>query len=86
MMSSLCNVCVSLVTCDLVQVGGEGGGGEGIEKATGTVRVEVDPKYYRPTEVVSIQVNLKSWKFKIKGACIIGMVYIKRKGGKIGMG
>jgi len=27
---------------------------KGIEKATGKVRVEVDPKYYRPTEVVSI--------------------------------
>lgn len=27
---------------------------KGIEKATGQVRVEVDPKYYRPTEVVSV--------------------------------
>ena len=27
---------------------------KGIEKATGKVRVEVDPKYYRPTEVVSV--------------------------------
>ena len=26
---------------------------KGIEKGTGKVRVEVDPKYYRPTEVVS---------------------------------
>ena len=25
----------------------------GIDKATGTVRIQVDPKYYRPTEVVS---------------------------------
>lgn len=32
---------------------GEEEGEKGIEKATGTVRVEVDPKYYRPTEVVS---------------------------------
>ena len=27
---------------------------KGIDKATGKVRVEVDPKYYRPTEVVSL--------------------------------
>ena len=26
---------------------------KGVDKATGKVRVEVDPKYYRPTEVVS---------------------------------
>jgi GDPmannose 4,6-dehydratase len=30
---------------------GKGEEERGIEKATGTVRVEVDPKYYRPTEV-----------------------------------
>ena len=36
---------------------GKGEEEKGIEKATGTVRVEVDPKYYRPTEVVSIQVS-----------------------------
>ena len=27
---------------------------KGVDKATGKVRVEVDPKYYRPTEVVSV--------------------------------
>ena len=32
---------------------GEGEKEKGIEKGTGKVRVEVDPKYYRPTEVVS---------------------------------
>jgi GDPmannose 4,6-dehydratase len=30
---------------------GEGEKERGIEKSTGIVRVEVDPKYYRPTEV-----------------------------------
>lgn len=30
---------------------GKGEDEKGIEKSTGTVRVEVDPKYYRPTEV-----------------------------------
>ena len=33
---------------------GEGLEEKGIEKATGKVRVEVDPKYFRPTEVVSL--------------------------------
>ena len=33
---------------------GEGQDEKGIEKATGKVRIEVDPKYYRPTEVVSL--------------------------------
>ncbi len=32
---------------------GKGEEEKGIDKATGKVRVEVDPKYYRPTEVVS---------------------------------
>ena len=32
---------------------GKAEGEKGIEKGTGKVRVEVDPKYYRPTEVVS---------------------------------
>ena len=34
---------------------GKGEEEKGIEKATGKIRVEVDPKYYRPTEVVSIK-------------------------------
>ena len=33
---------------------GKGENEKGIEKATGKVRVVVDPKYYRPTEVVSL--------------------------------
>ena len=33
---------------------GKGQEEKGIDKATGKVRVEVDPKYYRPTEVVSL--------------------------------
>ena len=36
---------------------GKGEEEKGIEKSTGTVRVEVDPKYYRPTEVVSSYYN-----------------------------
>lgn len=34
---------------------GENEGEKGIEKATGKVRVEVDPKFYRPTEVDYLQ-------------------------------
>ena len=33
---------------------GKGQEEKGVDKATGKVRVEVDPKYYRPTEVVSL--------------------------------
>ena len=32
---------------------GKGQDEKGIDTTTGKVRVEVDPKYYRPTEVVS---------------------------------
>ena len=35
---------------------------KGIDKATGKVRVEVDPKYYRPTEVVSLAIH--DWRAK----------------------
>ena len=31
---------------------GEGEDEKGIEKATGKIRVTINPKYYRPTEVV----------------------------------
>ncbi len=34
---------------------GSGEAEKGFDKSTGIVRVEVDPKYYRPTEVVSVQ-------------------------------
>ena len=40
------------VWCPLCSWEGEGEKERGIEKSTGIVRVEVDPKYYRPTEVV----------------------------------
>ena len=30
---------------------------KGLDKATGKVRVQVDPKYYRPTEVVSVSMR-----------------------------
>ena len=46
-------VCMS---CDTIWSSSWEGAGEkekGMDKATGKVRVEVDPKYYRPTEVVS---------------------------------
>lgn len=36
---------------------GSGEEEKGIDKATGKVRVEVDPKYYRPTEVVSLAIQ-----------------------------
>ncbi len=44
------SVCVCVCACSW-----EGAGEEekGLDKATGKVRIEVDPKYYRPTEVVS---------------------------------
>ena len=35
---------------------------KGIDKAMGKVRVEVDPKYYRPTEVVSLAIH--DWRAK----------------------
>lgn len=36
---------------------GKGEEEKGRDRATGKVRVEVDPKYYRPTEVVSIAIS-----------------------------
>lgn len=44
-----------LLSCSpLLSWKGEGEQATGLDKATGTVRVKVDPKYYRPTEVVSL--------------------------------
>lgn len=37
---------------------GEGVNEIGKEKDTGIVRVTVNPKYFRPTEVVSLQIQL----------------------------
>lgn len=47
--------CVCVMCCLLCSWEGKGEEEKGIEKSTGVVRVEVDPKYYRPTEVVSPQ-------------------------------
>ena len=33
----------------------------GIDEATGKVRIQVDPKYYRPTEVVSLTALHNLW-------------------------
>lgn len=48
-------MCVCALCNVLCSWEGKGEDEKGIEKSTGTVRVEVDPKYYRPTEVVSCQ-------------------------------
>lgn len=39
--------------CGCFRWEGEGVGEVGKDKSTGVVRVEVNPKFYRPTEVVS---------------------------------
>ena len=49
---------------------GEGQSERGVEKGTGKVRVEVDPKYYRPTEVVSIAVSLSRSSWYVMFHCL----------------
>ncbi len=40
---------------------GEGVNEVGVEKDSGIVRVKVNPKYYRPTEVVSVFCSKYCW-------------------------
>lgn len=44
---------------------GQGLNEVGKEKSTGIVRVKVDPKYFRPTEVVSIQPTILQQDFSL---------------------
>ena len=47
-----------MLNCILVRWKGEGLDQQGIDEKTGKVRVKVNAKYYRPTEVVS---NHMTW-------------------------
>ena len=55
-----------MVVCTICRWEGEGETEIGKDKATGKIRVKINPAYYRPTEVVSSTRLCKGSKCSIK--------------------